>query len=114
MTVFSLNTPFDNLPCLPTLSDQAVNVSNADNFAPNPRSRSLSYHRCCPRHSLYQAVNISSIDKPINRRSRSTSSSTSSQTPVDTDTSRIHNPRLRYFCNFCYYLHIANSLKTMN
>ena len=50
MTVSGLDTSFDQPPHLPTLSDQAVNVSSADDFAPNSHSRLLSYHRCrlCP------------------------------------------------------------------
>ena len=42
VTVSGLDTPFDNSSHLPTLSNQAVNVSHADDFAPNPRSFSLS------------------------------------------------------------------------
>ena len=114
MSVSGLDTPFDNPPRLPTLSDQTVNVSSADDFAPDPRPRSLSYHRCRPRSSPHQAVNVSSIDKPTDRRSCSTSSSTSSQTLVGTDTPRIHNPRPRYFYNSRHRFNIADSLKTMN
>ena len=114
MTVSGLDTPFDNPPRLPTLSNQTVNVSSADDFAPNPRLSLLSYHRCRPRPSPHQAVNVSSIDKPTDRRSCSTSSSTSSQTLVGTDTPRIHNPRPRYFYNSRHRFNIADSLKTMN
>ena len=79
VTISGFNTSFDHPLCLSTLSDQAVNLSNADDFAPNPPFRSLSYYRCGPCWSPHQAVNISSIDKPNNRCSHSTSSSMSSQ-----------------------------------
>ena len=49
VTISDLDTPFDNSPRLPTLFDQAVNVSSADDFALNPCPRSLLYHYCCPR-----------------------------------------------------------------
>ena len=114
VTVSGLDTLFDNPPRLPTLSDQIVNVSSADDFAPNPRPCSLSYHRCCPRPSPHQAVNVSSIDKPTDRRSCSTSLSTSSQTPVGTDTPRIHNSCPCYSYNSRHRFDIADSLKTMN
>ena len=114
MTVSGLDTPFDNPPCLPTLSDQAVNVSSADDFAPDPRSRSLSYHHCCPRPLPHQAVNVSSIHKPTDHRSCSTSLSTSSQISVGTKTPRIHNPRPRYSYNSRHCLDMADRLKMMN
>ena len=114
VTVSGLDTPFDNSPCLLTLSDQIVNVSSADDFTPNPHPCSLSYHRCCPCPSSHQAVNVSSIDKPTNRRSRSMSSSTSSQTSVGTDIPRIHNPHSHYSYNSRHHLNMADSLKTMN
>ena len=82
MTVSSLDTPFDYLSYLPILSDQAVNISSADDFAPDLSSRLLSYHRCCPCFSPHEVVNVSNIDKPSNLCSCSTSSSTSSQTFV--------------------------------
>ena len=91
-----------------------MNVSSTDNFAPDPCPRLLSYHRCCPRPSPHQARNVSSIDKPTDRRSRFTSLSMSSLTPVGTDTPRIYNPRPHYFHNSRHRLDIADSLKTMN
>ena len=112
--ISGIYTLFDHHPCLPTLSNQVVNVSSADYFAPNSRSRLLSYHRYCPCPSPHQAVNISSIDKPTNRRSRSTSSSISSQTSVGADTPWSYNPCSQYFYNFCHRFDIADSLKTMN
>ena len=114
VTISGLDISFDNPPHLPTLSDQTVNVSSADDFAPNPCPRLLSYHRCRPCPSSHQAVNVSSIDKPTNRCSCSTSSSMSSQTPVGTDTPWIHNPHPHYSYNSCHYLDMADSLKTMN
>ena len=114
MTISSLDTSFDNPFHLLTLSDQTVNVSSADDFAPDSRPRSLPYHRCRPRPSPHQAMNVSSIDKPTDCRSCSISSSMSSQTPVDTNTPRIHNPRPRYSYNSRHRLDIADSLKTMN
>ena len=114
VTVSGLNTSFNNPPRLPTLSDQTVNVSSADDFAPDPRPRLLSYHRCRPCPSPHQAVSVSSINKPTNRCSRSTSLSTSSQTPVGIDPTQIHNPCLRYSYNSCHHLNIADSLKMMN
>ena len=86
VTISGLDIPFDNLPYLLILSDQAVNVSSADNFAPDPHPRLLSYHCYHSRLSPHQAVNVSSIDKLTNRHSHSMSSSMSSQTPVGTDT----------------------------
>ena len=114
MTISGLDTPFDNHPRLPTLFDQTVNVSSTDDFAPNPRLCSLSYYCCCRCPSPHQAVNVSSIDKPTDRRSHSTSLSTSSQTRVGTDTPWIHNPRPRYSYNSRHRLNIADSLKTIN
>ena len=114
VTVSGLDTPFDNLPCLLTLSDQTVNVSSADDFAPNLRPHLLSYYRCRPHPSPHQVVNVSSIDKPTDHCSRSTSLSMSSQTPVGTDIPRIHNPRPRYSYNSRHRFDIADSLKTMN
>ena len=96
MTISSLSTPFDHSLCLSTLSNQAVNILSVDDFAPDPRSRLLSYHHCRLHCSPHQAINISSIDKPSNCRFYSTSLSTSSQISVSADTPRIHNP-----C-FCY------------
>ena len=63
-----------------------MNVSSVDDFAPNPRSRLLSYYRCRLYPSLHQAVNVFSIDKPTDRHSCSTSLSTSSQTFIGADT----------------------------
>ena len=114
MTISGLDTPFDNLSHLPTLSDQAVNISSADDFASNPCPRSFSYHHCCLCLSPHQAVNVSSIDKPTNRRSYFTFLSTSSQTHIDTDTPWIHDSRPRYFYNSCHRLNMADSFKTMN
>ena len=114
VTVFGLDIPFDNPLRLPTLSDQATNVSSIDDFAPNPCSRLLSYHRCCPHLSPHRAMNVSSIDKPINYHSCSTSLSTSSLALVGTDIPRIHNPRICYSYNSCHRLNMADSLKTMN
>ena len=114
MTFSGLDTSFDNLLRLPTLSDQIVNVSSADDFAPDPQPHLLSYHCCRFRPSPHQAVNVSSIDKSINRRAHSTSLSTSSQTPVGTKTPRIYNPCSRYSYNSCHRLDIADSLKTIN
>ena len=114
MTVSGLDIPFDNPPHLPTLSDQAVNVSSTDDFAPNPCPHLLSYYRCCPRSSPHQVVNVSRIDKPTNHCSRSTSLSMSSQTPVGTNTPQIHNLCPRYSYNSCHPLDMADSLKTIN
>ena len=91
-----------------------MNVFSADDFAPNPRLRSLSYYRCRPRPSPHQAVNVSSIDKPTNCYSYTTSSSMSSQTLIGTDSPQIHNPRPCYSHNSRHRLNIADSLKTMN
>ena len=91
-----------------------MNISSADDFAPDPRSRLLSYHRCRPRSSPHQAVNVSSIDKPTDCRSCSTSVSTSSQTSVGADAPWSHNPRPRYSYNSRHRLDMADSLKTMN
>ena len=114
ITVSGLDTSFDNCLHLPTLSDQAMNVSNADDFVLNLRPRSLSYHCCHLRLSPHETVNVFSIDKPIDRRSCSMSSSTSSQTPVSIDTPRIHNPRLCYSYNSCHRFDMVDSLKTIN
>ena len=114
MTISGLDTSFDNPPRLPTLSDQAVNVSSADDFVSNFRSRSLSYHCCCLRPSPHQAMNVSSIDKPTDCCSCSTSSSTSSQTLVGADTPRIHNSRPRYSHNSCHHLNMTDSFKIIN
>ena len=114
MTISGLDTSFDNLLSLPTLSDQAVNVFSADDFAPNPHSHLLSYHRCHSSPLPYQVVNVSSINKPTNRYSRSTSLSTCSQTSVGTDTPWIHNPCPYYSYNSRHCLNMADSLKTMN
>ena len=110
MTVSGLDTSFDHSSCLPTLSDQAVNIFSADDFAPNPRSRLLSYHYCCPCLSPHQAMNISMINKSTDRRS----CSTSSQTSIGVDTFWSHNSCPRYSYNFCHRLNMADSLKTMN
>ena len=48
MTVFNLDTPFDNSPRLSILSDQTLNVSSTNDFASDPCFRLLSYHRCHP------------------------------------------------------------------
>ena len=114
MTISGLDTPFDNPSHLPILSDQAVNVSSTDDFAPDLHPRLLLYNRCCLCLSPYQAMNVSSINKPINRCSRSTSSSTSSQTPVGTNTPRIHNSRACYSYNSCHRLDMPDNLKTIN
>ena len=94
--VSGLDTPFDRPPRLPTSSDQAVNVSSADDFAPDPRPRSLSYHRCRP--SPHRAVNVSSIDKSTDL----------------VDNPRNHHPRPRYSYNSRHHLDMADSLRTMN
>ena len=114
MTVSGLDTPFDHLPRLPTLSDQAMNVSSTNDFAPDPGFRSLSYHRCHPCLSPHQAVNISNIDKPTNRYSHSTSLSTYSQTFVSANTPQSHNSQPCYFYNSRHHFNIADSLKMMN
>ena len=114
MTVSVFHTPFNYTPRLSTLFDQAINISSTDNFAPHLHLRLLSYHCCRPRCLPYQAVNISSIDKSTVHRSRSMSSSTSSQICISVDTSRIHNPRLCYSSNSCQRLDMTDSLKTMN
>ena len=114
MTVSGLDTSFHNLSCLPILSDQAVNVSSADDFTLDPRFCLLSYYCCRPCPSLHQAINVCSINKLNDHCSCSTSSFTSSQTLVDIDTLRIHNPHLRYFYNFCHRLVMTDSLKIMN
>ena len=90
MTVFGLDILFDHPPRLPSLSDQAVNVFSTDDFAPDPRFCSLSYHpyRLCP--SLHQAVNVFSMGKPTERRSCSTPLSTFSQTTIGADTPQSH------------------------
>ena len=74
----------------------------------------FSYYHCRLRSSPYQSVNVSSINKPTNYCFCSTSLSTSSQTPVGTNTSRIHNPRPCYSYNSRHRLNMADSLKTMN
>ena len=114
MTISGLDTPFDHLFRLSTFSDQAVNVSSTDDFAPNPRFCLLPYHCCHLRPSSYQAMNISSINQPTNRRSRSTSSSISSQTPIGTNTPQSHNLCPHYFYNSHHYLDMTDSLKTIN
>lgn len=114
MTISSLDISFDHLFRLSTLSDQAVNVSNADDFALDSYPRSLSYHRCCPCPSPHQATNVSSLDQSTDRYSCSTSLFTSSQTSVGADTFWSHNPRPHHSYNSCYCLDIADSLKTMN
>ena len=53
VTVFGLNTPFNHPAYLLTLSDQAINVSHADDFTPDLRSRLLSYYHCRPRFSSH-------------------------------------------------------------
>ena len=85
MTVSGLNTPFDHSPRLSTLSDQVMNVSSTDDFALNPCSCLLLYHRYCSRCSSYQAVNISNIDKPTNPRFCFSSFSICNQTSVSAD-----------------------------
>ena len=114
MTISGLDTPFDHSFCLPTLSDQAVNVFSANNFASDTCSSLLSYYRylLCP--SPHQAVIVSSIDKPTNRHSCSTSSSTFSQTLIGADTFQNHNPCPRHSYNSCHCLNMVDSLKTMN
>lgn len=114
MTVSGFNISFDYSYCLPTLSDQAVNLFSANDFAFDPRLHLLSYHRCRPCFSPHQAVNISSIDKSIDRRSCSTSLFTCSQTFVGADTFWSHKFCLRYSYNSYHPLNIADSLKTMN
>ena len=114
MTVSGLDILFDNPPHLPTLSDQDENVFSADDFASNPRFHLLLYHRCRPRLLPYPAVNVFSIDKPSDRCSHSTSSSTSSQTTVGADTPWIHNSRPCYFYNSCHHLDMADNVKRMN
>ena len=114
MTVSGFNTPSNHLPCLPTLSDQTVNVSSADDFAPDLCSRLLSYHHCYFHPLPYQAVNVFSIDKSTNRRSYSISLSTSSQTLIGADTPQSHNSCFRYSYNSCHHLNIADSLKIMS
>lgn len=114
VTVSGLDIPFDHPPRLSNSSDQAMNVSSADDFAPDLYPYLLSYHCCHPRPSSHQVVNVCSIDKSTNRRSRSTSSFMSSQTLVSADTPQSHNPRLRYSYNSRHHLDIANTLKTIN
>ena len=114
LTVSGLDTAFDHPPSLLALSDQAVNVSSADDFAPDPCFPLLSYYRCRLRPLLHQAVNISSIDKSTDRHSRSMSSSTSSPTPIGANTPRSHNSCPRYSYNSYYRYDMADSLKTMN
>lgn len=89
-------------------------VSSADNFTPDLHPWSLSYHRCYPRPSSHQAVNIFSIDKSIDRHFCFISSFTSSQTFVGANTSWSRNLRICYFYNSCHCLNIAHSLKLMN
>ncbi len=91
-----------------------MNVSSANNFTPNPHPRLLSYYRCCPCLLPHQAVNVSSIDRSTNRRSRSMSLFMSSQTFVGADTSRSYNPRPCYSYNSRHRLDMADSLKMMN
>ena len=91
-----------------------MNVSSADDFAPDPCFCWLSYHRSRPYCSPYQAGNVSSIDKPSDHRSSSTSLSTSSQTSAGADTLQIHNARPHYSYNFNHHLDMADSLKMMN
>ena len=113
-TISGLNTSFDYLSCLPTLSDQAMNVFSADDFALNSCSRSLLYHYYCSHLSFYQVVNIFSIDKPTNCHFCSTSLSTSSQTSVSADTICFYNLCSYYSYKSSYCLDMADSLKTMN
>ena len=114
MTISDLDIPFNHPLHLPTLSDQAINVSSTNDFAPNLCSRLLSYHCCYSHPSPYQAVNVSSINKPTNFCSCSTSLSMSSQTLIGSNTPQSHKPCSCYFYNFYHCLNIANSLKTMN
>ena len=114
VTIFGLDTLFGYPSHLPILSDHAVNLSSTDDFASDPRSRSLSYHCCRPRPSPHQAVNVSNIDELTVCRSRSTSLFTSCQTPDGVDTPQSHNPRLNYSYNSRHCLDIADSLKTIN
>ena len=62
MTVSSLDTPFDHLPCLPILSDQALNISSANNLAPNFCFHSLSYHRYCFYPSPHQCQDLKEMN----------------------------------------------------
>ena len=114
ITISGFNTPFDYLPCLSTLSDHTMNVSSADDFAPNSHCRLLLYYHYCLRHLLHSTVNVSSINKLTNRRFCSTSSSTSRETFTSANTPFIYNPHPCYFHNSCHRLDMADSLKTMN
>ena len=118
MTVSGLNTLFDHGLCLTTLSNQAVNVSSTDDFAPDPCSRLLSYYRYCLSPSSYQDVNVSSIDKPTDHCSCSCStflcSFTFGQTSVSFNILWSYNPHFRYFYNSYHRFNMADSLKTMN
>ena len=114
MTISGLNTFFDYPPCLPILFDQVVNIFSVDDFALDFRSHLLSYHRCYLCFSSYQAMNISSIDKPIDRHSCFTSLSTSSQTFFGIDTPWSYNPLPCYFSNSRHHFNMANSLKMIN
>lgn len=58
-------------------------------------------------------MNLSIIDKSTDRHSCSTSSFTSRQISIGTDTPRSHNPRPRYFYNSRHHLNIADSIKTI-
>ena len=114
MTISGLDTPFHHSSCLSTLFDQAVNVSSIDNFVLNPRSRLLTYHRCCPYLLPHQAMNVSNIYKPTYYRPCSMSLSTSCQTPVSAGTVRSFDACSQYSYNFCHRLDMADSLKMMN
>ena len=114
MTVFGLNILFDHLSYLPTLSNQTVNISSADDFAHNLCFRLLSYYCSCPCSSPHQIMNVSSINKPTNHRSRFTSLSTSNQTSVGTNTHWSHNPHFYYSYNFYHRVDMADNLKTIN
>ena len=91
-----------------------MNVCSADDFAPNLYSYLLLYYRyrSCP--SLYQAVNVSSINKPTNRRSHFMFLSTSSHTSFSVDTPWSHNFSPCYSYNFYHHLNMADNLKTIN
>lgn len=118
MTISGLNILFDYSSYLSILSYQVVNISSADDFASDSCFRLLLYHRYCSRPSSYQIVNISNIDKHIDRhshsRSMSSSLSTSSQTSVSTDTPWGHNTHLRYSYNSRHQFDMADSYKTMS
>lgn len=91
-----------------------MNVFSAYDFALDLCLCFLSYHHCCPCYLSHQAVNIFSINKSTDCHSHSTFLFRFSQTFSNTNIPWSYNSRPHYFYNFCCYLNIADSLKTIN